>query len=79
MERTFAADLLPVQLRATGFGALAAVNSFGDLLSSMVVGLLWSRVSIASGFWYGAILTALGTQALSTAPTGQARKDTTMA
>lgn len=61
MERSLAADLLPDKaLRGTGYGALATVNSFGDLVSSVTVGLLWAHVSYAAGFWYGAILTLLG-------------------
>lgn len=64
VERATAADLLPSNRRGTGFGALALVNSFGDLISSLVVGLLWSHVSYAAGFWYGAVLTLLGALAL---------------
>ena len=64
MERALAADLLPLDRRGTGYGALATVNSFGDLTSSIVVGLLWSRVSYAAGFWYAAILTIAGAIAL---------------
>jgi MFS family permease len=61
MERSLAADLLPDKaLRGTGYGALATVNSFGDLISSITVGLLWAHVSYAAGFWYGAILTLMG-------------------
>src|SRR6185437_14544504 len=43
MERALAADLLPLSQRGTGYGALATVNSIGDLLSSVVVGVLWNR------------------------------------
>lgn len=61
VEKAYAADLLPDEtLRGTGFGALATVNSFGDLISSVAVGLLWAHVSYASGFLYGAVLTLLG-------------------
>ncbi|MGI8402188.1 MAG: MFS transporter [Gemmatimonadaceae bacterium] len=67
MERALAADLLPLDRRGTGYGALATVNSFGDLTSSIVVGLLWSRVSYAAGFWYAAVLTIAGGIALALA------------
>ncbi|RMF57523.1 MAG: MFS transporter [Calditrichaeota bacterium] len=60
LERAVAADLLPEHLRATGFGALAAVNSIGDLASSMLVGFLWAKVSPAAGFGYAAVLSLLG-------------------
>jgi MFS family permease len=68
MQRALAADLLPRPLLATGYGALATVNSFGDLLSSIIVGLLWSEVSSAAGFWYAAVLTLLGAAALLALP-----------
>jgi MFS family permease len=64
MERAFAADLLPLDRRGTGYGALATINSFGDLTSSMAVGFLWTYVSVAAGFWYAAILTFAGAIAL---------------
>jgi MFS family permease len=60
MERALAADLLPIDRRATGYGVLATVNSFGDLFSSIIVGLLWAHVSIASGFVYGAVFCLAG-------------------
>jgi MFS family permease len=60
MERALAADLLPLNRRGTGYGALATVNSFGDLLSSVLVGLLWNRVSYTAGLSYAAILTSMG-------------------
>lgn len=68
MERALAADLLPLERRGTGYGALATVNSFGDLTSSIVVGLLWTHVSIASGFWYAGVLTLAGAIALWLVP-----------
>jgi MFS family permease len=60
MERAFAADILPFLQRGTGFGALATVNSFGDLLSSILVGVLWNRVSYTAGLGYAAVLTLVG-------------------
>jgi MFS family permease len=69
MERALAADLLPLERRGTGYGALATVNSFGDLTSSIVVGFLWTKESYAAGFWYGGILTVIGAIALATSRT----------
>ena len=60
LERTVAADLLPENLRGTGYGTLAAINGVGDFASSTVVGLLWTAVSPAAGFGYGAALCILG-------------------
>ena len=64
MEGALAAELLPAPLRATGYGVLGAVTGVGDLASSLAVGLLWTRVSLASGFIYAAVLTGLGAGAL---------------
>jgi MFS family permease len=66
MERTVAADLLPENLRGTGYGTLAAVNGIGDFASSSVVGLLWSAVSPTAGFGYGAALMVTGAVLLFT-------------
>jgi len=60
MERTVAADLLPENLRGTGYGTLAAVNGIGDFASSSAVGLLWTAISPLAGFGYGATLCTLG-------------------
>jgi MFS family permease len=68
MERALAADLLPLSQRGIGYGVLATANSVGDLLSSIVVGFLWSHVSVASGFIYAAALTAAGAAALFVIP-----------
>jgi len=68
MERALAADLLPTRQRGVGFGILATANSVGDLLSSILVGYLWSHVSAASGFIYAAALTIAGAAALLAIP-----------
>jgi MFS family permease len=68
MERALAADLLPTRQRGVGFGVLATANSVGDLLSSILVGYLWSHVSAASGFIYAAALTIAGAVALIAIP-----------
>lgn len=68
MERALAADLLPLEQRGVGYGALATVNSVGDLVSSVAVGFLWSRVSFQAGFLYGAVFTLAGAAALFAVP-----------
>jgi MFS family permease len=60
LEKAVAADLLPSETRAMGYGVLATVNGIGDFVSSIAVGFLWSKVSPASGFAYAAVLTAAG-------------------
>ncbi|HKF52610.1 MAG TPA: hypothetical protein VKB26_09875 [Candidatus Acidoferrales bacterium] len=54
------AELLDPGIRGTGFGVLATVNGAGDFVSSIVVGALWSAVSPAAGFIYGAIFMLAG-------------------
>lgn len=46
VEDSFAAELLPADLRGTGFGALAFVNAIGDFASSVVTGLLWATLGL---------------------------------
>jgi MFS family permease len=60
LERTVAADLLPENLRGTGYGTLATVNGVGDFASSTIVGSLWTAVSPLAGFGYSAVLTISG-------------------
>lgn len=60
LEKSLAAELLPAEVRGSGFGVLATANGIGDLVSSVVVGLLWTSVSPAAGFAYAGIFTLLG-------------------
>jgi MFS family permease len=60
LERAIAAQLLPEDVRGTGFGILAATNGIGDLVSSAVVGLLWSLVSPATAFMASALFALSG-------------------
>jgi MFS family permease len=60
LEGALAGDLLPEEVRGTGYGVLATVNGFGDFLSSTLVGLLWTALSPAAGFIYATILFVAG-------------------
>jgi MFS family permease len=60
LEGALAADLLPEDVRGTGYGVLATVNGLGDFLSSLVVGALWTAVSPTAGFAYASVLFVLG-------------------
>jgi dipeptide/tripeptide permease len=42
------------------FGTLATVNGVGDLISSLVVGLLWTRFGTSVAFGYSAVLFVCG-------------------
>ncbi len=56
LEKSAAADLLPKELRGTGYGILQTINSIGDLLSSVIVGFLWAAFSPKIGFLYAALM-----------------------
>jgi hypothetical protein len=56
--------LRPVELRSTGFGVLASVNGVGDLISSAIVGLLWTAIS---PFSYAFVITIVGAAVMLTA------------
>lgn len=56
LEKSFAADLLPLKTRGTGYGSLTGVQSIGALISSIVTGYLWSSFSPQVAFIYAASL-----------------------
>jgi MFS family permease len=60
LEDSLAAELIPKEQHGMAFGTLAAVNAVGDFLSSVVVGFLWSAVSIGAAFSFSAVLFFLG-------------------
>lgn len=60
LEGAIAAELLPDNVKGTGYGALATINGIGDFVSSIVVGFLWVHVSPTAGFLYAGILSILG-------------------
>jgi MFS family permease len=60
LEDSFAAELIPREQHGMAFGTLAAVNALGDALSSLVVGFLWSAVSVRAAFSFSAVLFFVG-------------------
>lgn len=60
LEGAAAADLLPAETRGVGYGVLGSVNGIGDLFSSLIVGLLWTHVSVAAGLMYAVVLSVAG-------------------
>jgi MFS family permease len=64
LEGAVSGQMVEEQRRALGFGALATVNGVGDLISSLVVGILWSVFGFAAGFAFAAIVGAAGVLAL---------------
>ncbi len=53
-QSTLVARLLPDRLRGSGFGLLGGVQALGDLVATVVVGVLYATVSPAAGFAYAA-------------------------
>ena len=60
LERAIVADIAPEEVRSTGFGVLAAVNGIGDLVSSAIVGALWTVYSPTIAFFYAFVMTVVG-------------------
>ncbi len=60
LERAIAADIVPMEVRSTGFGVLASVNGIGDLISSAIVGVMWTVFSPTVAFSYAFVLTCAG-------------------
>jgi MFS family permease len=74
LERAIAADIAPIEVRSTGFGVLASVNGIGDLISSAIVGALWTTFSPTVAFSYACIVTSAGAMTMMIAlrtPSGQ--------
>lgn len=55
VEKSYAAQLLPETTRGIGFGLLQSTDGLGDLLSSAIVGLLWSIISPEVAFIYALV------------------------
>lgn len=60
LEKSATSEILPAEIRGSGFGVLATANGIGDLISSIVVGALWSSVNVTAGFAYAAVFCAIG-------------------
>ncbi|HTX22119.1 MAG TPA: MFS transporter [Candidatus Aquilonibacter sp.] len=60
LEDSFCAELVGEEHHGMAFGVLATVNGFGDFLSSIIVGALWTAFGTATAFGYSAILFSLG-------------------
>jgi MFS family permease len=60
LEDTFCAELVNEEHHGMAFGVLATVNGFGDFLSSIIVGLLWTSFGTSVAFGYSAVLFGLG-------------------
>lgn len=68
LGKAYAADLLPAQARGTGYGVLQFIEGIGALVSSLIVGTLWSSLAPTAGFAYSAILSFLAAALLYRMP-----------
>jgi MFS family permease len=62
--KALVADLAPLELRATAFGILNAVQGTMILPASVIAGVLWSAVAPPAPFWFGAACAASATALL---------------
>ncbi|MGI9115526.1 MAG: MFS transporter [Chthoniobacterales bacterium] len=56
LEDSLCAELVEENHHGMAFGVLASVNGVGDLISSIVVGALWSAAGTSIAFTYSAVL-----------------------
>lgn len=56
LEKAHAATLLPENVRGVGMGVLQTIDGVGDLISSLIVGGIWTLTSPMIGFMYAALL-----------------------
>lgn len=61
VEKAWVADLAPLSRRGTAFGYYNAVIGLGALLSSLIFGLIWTRISPEAAFLAGAGLAVAAT------------------
>jgi len=61
LEKAYAADLLPSNIRGTGYGILQTIDGIGDFTSSFVVGTIWAMISPELSFVYAALLSFAAT------------------
>ena len=60
LEDSLCAELVSPEQHGVAFGALATVNGIGDLLSSVIVGLLWTERGTSAAFGYSAAFSIAG-------------------
>lgn len=56
LKKAHAAYILPVSSRGAGLGLVETVEGIGNLLSSVIVGFLWTTVNPTVGLFYAVVL-----------------------
>jgi MFS family permease len=72
-RNAYAVQLVPDHRRGRGFGVLGLIDGLGDLVSSLVVGVLFTVASAGWGFAWGAGFSLLGAAILVAAPAASRR------
>lgn len=65
LEASLTAEYVPATVRGTSYGLLASVNGVGDLISSAVVGFVWTAISPVVAFGCAAVVMGIGTLSLA--------------
>jgi inorganic pyrophosphatase len=65
LEGAMTAHYVPRETRGIGYGVLGAVNGVGDLVSSVVVGVVWTAFSPIAAFALSAAMMLIGTVVLA--------------
>lgn len=73
VESATAATVLPERGRGAGFGVLATVNGIGDVISSVLVGALWT-VSATAAMGFVIVTSLAGAALIASTPTGEDQK-----
>jgi MFS family permease len=60
LEDSFCAELVDKSQHGMAFGVLATVNGIGDFLSSIIVGILWTKFGTSVAFAYSGVLFLIG-------------------
>ena len=65
LESSIAARLAGMHERGTAFGVLATVNGVGDLVSSVLVGLIWAAYGFTAGLAFALVFAVAGAATLA--------------
>jgi len=72
-QGSYAAELLPDDIRGRGFGLIGLVDGLGDLIANVVVGVLFSVATPATAFLFAAIMSSAGAVTLLRSPSSSTK------